>query len=190
MCIDARSGPTIQKERAEMITDESILSELGRFAAPANLAQLCAQFGIERGRDGRYSHTAYKQYVSIGRGLQRLKRGGKVEYASGNGAGWRVAKEARRPEYSSIATYAAPIAAACCRFASLLDRVGEASAGRAAHAARRHLRIAAVVHQRARSIDWLTYRRGRGDHKGPRCSEMRRVEYAAPSVGNVRVRPH
>lgn len=54
---------------------------------------ICARLGIERGRGGRYSKTAYRRYELVGRALQALKRDGKVVYLTRaeGGPGWRLA---------------------------------------------------------------------------------------------------
>ena len=75
-----------------LISDDDILRELTRFTVPASLNTLCAQFGVERNRTGRYSKSGYEAYAHVGRSLQRLKRAGKVEYVGGSGAGWRISR--------------------------------------------------------------------------------------------------
>jgi hypothetical protein len=57
---------------------------------PQSLEWICSQLGIERGRGGRYSKTAYRGYELVGRALQALKRKGQVVYVGGKGAGWRL----------------------------------------------------------------------------------------------------
>jgi hypothetical protein len=60
---------------------------------PRSLEWVCEQLGVERGRGGRYSKTAYRLYTLIGRALQALKRAKTVRFASKRkgGPGWELA---------------------------------------------------------------------------------------------------